>query len=55
MKATTISSETKPDITAKLEAIGDLHDRLIMIDLKGRGAVDILYHVGPAEGTFKIP
>jgi len=43
MKATTVSSETKPDMTAKQEAIGDVLDRLIMVDLKGRGAVDILY------------
>src|SRR4051794_11019631 len=44
MTATPMCSETKPDMPAKLEAIGDLLDRLITIDLKGRGAVEILYH-----------
>ena len=43
MKTTTVSGEAKSDMTAKLEAIGDVLDRLITVDLKGRGAVDILY------------
>jgi len=43
MTATTITAEAKPGMMAKLETIGDVLDRLITIDLKGRGAVDILY------------
>jgi hypothetical protein len=32
-----------PEMTPALEVVGDLLDRLVTLDLKGRGAVDILY------------